>query len=394
MKKGGFKVDQIENGNVKQDYDYSYSPKEIREVISKYFQLDDTKKLIGTYNGKKYKIHAKNITYLGNPWESYKKRIQLWDNFQDFIQSETDEGYYVIALGVYHYNETLIFAEFDAYSYLNKASNNSAAHIQTYDLQRALDEGVYEKIDRNDHKVTAFTPENTECFLKIKFMGETGPLENLKNVFKHFYSTVPVVWDGVSCYKEMLETEYKDRRQTEWAGFYHEYRFSSFLEQNPLAKQYVLFQKAKKKGELDLDLYFPELKTYGDLKAHTIGDAILGNSYDTLDKALQIGPLYYVICEHNTIKDVEFQYQTLHYWHNYIREASKRDHDIERLKGRMKGQVILVDFVILQIDKYNYKYLSSFQEGFANSNGVPRNKKFEINENDISNFIVYKQTLE
>lgn len=393
MKRGGFLVDQIIDNKVIQDYDYSYSPKEIKEVVCKYFTIENAKELTGTYNNIRFKIYAKNITYLGNPWEPYKKRIQLGSNFKETVINNIHNKIVTILLGVYHYNDLLLFTEFDAESYANGKSNNSAAHVQTYDLQRAIDDGIYSKIDRNDHKITVFTTQNIDKFMKMKFMQSEDPLSKVKQIFSSFYASLPKKWNGVDCYKEMLEALYKDRRQTEWAGFYHEYRFSSYLEQNPSLKETVIFQADKTKNGIDLDLYYPKLKSYGDLKAHTIGDAILGNSYETLEQALESGPLYYVICEHTTRKDKEMAYRTLHYWHNFIREESKRTHDPMRQKNRMKGEVSLVDFVILRIDKYNYKYLSSFQKDFVNSNGKPRKEKFEISEKDISNFIIYKENL-
>ena len=43
---------------------------------------------------------------------------------------------------------------------------------------------------------------------------------------------------------------------------------------------------------------------------------------------------------------------------------------------------------MLDIDKESYKKTQSFQEGFRNSNGKPRNQKLAINFNDFKNDIV------
>lgn len=392
MRRGGFEVDQIKDGKIKVDYDVFYSPGELRDLVVEYFPVDDKETLSGNYEGHRFRIYAKNITYLGNPWEGFKKRIQLGTNFKETVSENKEHNIETVLLGVYHYEDTLIFAEFDADSYALGKSNNSAAHIHSFDLQRAVKDGIFSKTDKGNHKIMAFMPNKVIDFLKIKFGKAKDPLENLKGVLNTFYSNVPKEWSGIECYRQMLEAKWEDRRQTEWAGFYHEYRFAKFLEEHPECKQTVLFQKNKTKDSIDLDLYYPEMNAYGDLKAHTIGDTIIGNSYETLEKAIQIGPLYYVICEHTTIKDIEFQYRTLMYWHNYIREENLRSHDPMNQKNRMKGQVNLVDFLIVQIDQFNMGHLSSFQKGFVNSNGKPRKEKFTINKKDIDNFLVYKQT--
>lgn len=390
MNRGGFKVEQIKNGLITIDYDVFYSPSELKGVIAEYFPVEDIKTLSGNYKGHRFRIYAKNITYLGNPWEGFKKRIQLGSNFKETVANNKAQRIETILLGVYHYEDTLIFAEFDAESYAFGKSNNSAAHIHSFDLQRAVKDGIFTKTDKGNHRIMAFMPNKIADFLEIKFGNAKDPLENLKAVFGTFYSSVPKEWVGIDCYQQMLEANWEDRRQTEWAGFYHEYRLSKFLDENPEFKHTVIFQKNKTKDSIDLDLYYPEMKTYGDLKAHTVGDTIIGNSYETLEKAIKIGPLYYVICEHTTIKDIEFQYRTLLYWHNFIREEKLRSHDPMSQKNRMKGQVNLVDFLIVQIDQFNMDRLSSFQKGFMNSDGNPRKEKFTINKKDIDNFLVYK----
>ncbi len=392
--KGSVKVEQICREKVIYDYDQTYSPSELRRIISWYFHTNDS--LIGEYGNIKYRIHVKNITYLGKPWELYKKRIQLWPNLLELIQKDYESGFIPLIVGVYHYNRTTVFADFDVDSYIDKKSNNSAAHIHTYDLQRAIKEGLYSKTDRNGNHIAVFSPGYVDAFLFRKFSStpHQTPIERVNELLYDFYVSIPSHWNGIDCYKQMAEINHPKQRETEWPGFYHEVLFEQFLNSQPERKKIICFQQNKAKGDLDFDLFYPEMNCFGDLKCHTIGEQdIPGNKIENLISALEAGPLYYVICEHLTEKDSPPDYETLTFWNKNVRDKKKRGSNVDSQKGRMKASVDLIDFVVVQIDQYNYSHLSSFQKGFMNSNNIPRGEKFSIPMKLLEDFIIHKDLI-
>ena len=54
----------------------------------------------------------------------------------------------------------------------------------------------------------------------------------------------------------------------------------------------------------------------------------------------------------------------------------------------MKHSVSLKNYLILEINKYNMKYLDIFKQG-KNSDGKPRNPKIMISNKNINNFLVH-----
>ena len=388
----GYKVEQIYREKIVKDYDQKYHPSALRRLITQYFHTDNDS-LQGSFEGVQYHIHAKNITYLGFPWEKYKKRIQLWSDFSKRVQDDYDNGYVPLVIGVYHYYRTIVFVDFEVEDYLDKKTNNSAAHVQTYDLQRGLKEGIYEKTDKNGNHITVFSPSRVQDYLELKLCAQSRrmPLDQINEVVNDFYVSIPTRWEGIECYKYLVDKNHPKQRETEWPGFFHEACFEQYLDENEDKKTIVRFQQNKKKGDLDFDLFYPQINCYGDLKCHSIGEeAIPGNKIENLIEAIKEGPLYYVICEHLTIKDSGPEFVTLNYWNDNVREVSKRGKDIEKQKGRMKAEVVLIDYIIIQIDEFNYKLLETFQKGFKNSDGNPRGEKFIIPEKLMEDFVVRK----
>ena len=78
------------------------------------------KVLVYKGNGKKYIILHKAITYLGNPHPIFKKRIQMPSSWQEFCNKAllANLDYDIRFVGVYHYQNNVIFVDFakDTYS--------------------------------------------------------------------------------------------------------------------------------------------------------------------------------------------------------------------------------------------------------------------------------------
>lgn len=88
-------------------------------------------------NGKKFILLHKAISYLGNPHPTFKKRIQMPGWWQTFCEKakEANLDYDIRFIGVYHYQNNVIFTDVAKDTYLRKGHfNNSSAHIYTNDL--------------------------------------------------------------------------------------------------------------------------------------------------------------------------------------------------------------------------------------------------------------------
>lgn len=75
-----FLVEQVNtDGTIVCDYDQTLSVRALYERIATYFPgiyRDEDGIICGVYQGRKYSIRAKNVSYLGNPHPVFKKRIQ------------------------------------------------------------------------------------------------------------------------------------------------------------------------------------------------------------------------------------------------------------------------------------------------------------------------------
>ncbi len=393
MRHGNIKVDQIDSeGNLFIDYDQIFTPKELKFVVESYFNvvayINDSP--VVEYKGLKFALYLKNITYLGYPHPKFKKRVQLGSNFKPRYYNLKKQGIELIILGIYHYNDSLVFVDFDTKEYAGNKSNNSSAHVFGSDLQQAIMNGYYSKIDANENKISAFTSEYIHEFLDVKFFNIDDKTSSVAQIFDLFFHTMHKTWKGIDCYNEMFFSDYCKKRESEWPGFYFEYRLEEFLDKHPDLKTFVQYKQNKSKDGIDLDLYFPFINSYGDLKCHsTNSTAILGNKYSTIHKVIQKSSIFYIVLEHDTVKDSAMNFITTHHWNQLLNKENLMSYS-----KRMKGIVYLKSYLILEINKYNARYLSEFQKGFKNSNGIARDEKISIKKKDINNFVIYKKRLE
>lgn len=393
MKLGKELVEQVDDkGNIFLEEDQSYSERELREILSGVFNVSDVENraVVAKYRGEDFAIYAKNVTYLGHPWQAFKKRIQIGNNFKDRIVYFKEQGVKTLLIGVYKHDDVLILVDFDTSTYLQKTANNSSAHVYSYDLQLAYRDGITSRVDRNGNRLTLFKPDYVGVFLDEKFgkKSQTAPItlyekkQRLFNFLDGFFETLPWEWNGIDCYKEMIQADYHRKYQPEWAGTYLEFRFEEYLKQHPYGP--VQKHSGHSQKELDFDLFLSELETYGDLKCHTIGGAIPGNDYESVMAVIEDGSLYYVVLEHDTVKDSEMGFVTTKYWNQVQGKKNPMSYST-----RMKGAIKLIDYRILEINSINAKYLSSFQKGFVNSDGKPRKEKVSIGKKDLDNFSEY-----
>ena len=427
MKRGKILVEQItKDGIVTEGYDESLSPSEIYDCLAKYFpnlhkSEEDGRFLVGCHKGHTYAIRCKNVTYLGNPHPLYKKRIQISDDLYEFYRFAKSIKASPILMGIYSYRDNVIFVDFKIDTYIEKKAHNSSAHIYVSDLAAATDEGYFQKIDFFGNTITAFHPDITDVYLDEFFetyeisVDDTElskPAEPVKhqdeasvrmaayvNAFKKtifpkirtFFDQETKEWHGITCYQKMIKANYKNKYQPEWAGFFLEFEFEKYITENNL-NHLITYKQDKTKGGIDLDLFFPTIESYGDLKAHSEDSrGIQGNDWDTIfgiiSKQDEKSHIYYIVCEHSTEKDSLHEYEVTRFWN-----SSQGKANLMSYAKKMKNSVRLKRVYILDINYSNHEHLTMFRQGL-NSNGRPRAPKIMIEHDNLPCFIIEQMTL-
>jgi hypothetical protein len=382
------KVEQINNkGEVVFDYDEIINSSDFKYYFSPSFNfLNDKNPFEVEFKNKKYIFCIKSITYLGNPHPLYKKRIQIPKEWRNTLKKEN-----TILIGIYKYKDNVVFTIFDLENYKNNRLNNSSAHVNTLDIRYAVENDFFSKLDIRGNKIYLFTKENFEKGFEeyIKNRSVTNIAEI--NLFDEFADKLDKKWNGKECYKEMIDNNYTNAFQSEWAGFYLEYKFEMFLEEDKQRKTICLFVRDKKINGHDLDLNFHD-EFLGDLKTHSVdSSAVLGNDMNVVDKVLdKYNKLWYVIFEHDTIKDNTKDYEVTTYWNQKINCLKEKKKPLDSYGSRMKNSIEIKKMIIAEINKYNKKYLSVFNQGL-NSNGKPREPKIKINNKALDNFVIHRK---
>lgn len=340
--------------------------------------------LYGEKECKKYCIYFKNISYLGTPHPFFKKRIQIGDNFKTVFKENTKQGIQTLLLGVYKYKRTLLFVDFDITKYATNKSHNSSAHVYTIDLKNGLLFGVFQKEDVRKNLITVFTPENVERYLTSKIVGGVDLRLEFIAILDDFYSSLAKEWHGISCYQEMIDAGFNNAYQPEWPGFYHEFKLQEYLKSHPMITA-LQYKQNKKKGEIDLDLFFPQANTYGDLKAHSNDSTgIQGNDWETVMSVIENESIYYVVVNHDTERDRNHNNEVTEFWN---RQLGKKD--LHSYANKMKNSVKLTSYYVLEINKENKQFLDEFKQGH-NSDGNPRQKKIQIKKKNLDKFLIHQ----
>ena len=422
MKEGKVIVEQVSiNGDLEKGHDNILSSSEIFSCLQMSFpniSKDLDNGIIGNYKGFKYAIRIKNITYLGNPHPIYKKRIQISSDLKEFYSQAKAKGFTPLLLGVYSYKENLTFVDFNIEDFIQKKAHNSSAHIMTSDLSEAAYQGIYQKYDFFENKITAFRKdfvsvyfenlifeinENqkfeqivAESFINQNYSSDKKvaaqqgitlkptvmPLNHIIPIM-NFFNIIKHDWYGKDCYREMISENYRNKFQPEWGGFYLEFLFEKYITNQNLLDRIRYAQEKEKEG-VDLDLYFPKLNCYGDLKCHSISSqGIQGNDESTVVNQIKCnGHVFYKVGEHVTVKDSDFNYEVTKYWNSF-----QQKEDLMSYANKMKNRIILLKSYILDINANNYNKLTQFKQG-VNSDGKLRKPKIMINTSNIEDFKV------
>lgn len=413
----------------------------------------DPRVYVGNHQGHKFAIRCKNVTYLGNPHPHFKKRIQIADDLYDFYHLALSIKAEPILLGIYSFDNNTIFVDFKIDTYIEKKAHNSSAHIYVSDLAAATEDGYFQKIDYFGNTVTAIRPDIVSVYLD-EFFGvedstkpemtksietafkekqpsipegrQVGELQVLQKdgaretvvrektgvsdedfdrlvtyatafrrdivpKVKKFFESEEKDWKGIECYQKMITANYRNKYQPEWVGFFLEFEFEKYLKDNKL-NYLITYAQDKTTGGIDLDLYFPTIESYGDLKAHSEESrGIQGNDWDTIFGIIngqdEKSHVYYIVCEHSTEKDSLHDYEVTKFWNK-----AQRKSNLMSYSARMKNRVRLKRVYILDINYSNREYLTKFKQGL-NSNGKPREPKIMIEQDNLQHFIVDQMNL-
>lgn len=350
---------------------------------------------------------AKAISYLGNPHPIFKKRIQLPDWYQAFCYNARKYNlpYDIRFLGVYHYEENVLFVDFKKDTYLTRGLHNSSAHVYTNDLYQALTYGIFSKQDFHGNTMTCIRPDKLQSYLT----GTTQEENNLFYLFSQFNHgfTFGKWLKAIEAIQEMHDNGWKNWRQTEWAGWFLEYRFDKFTIDNKVTDR-MRYISQKKNGELDFDIRFEEADFYGDLKASDISkEEAPGNDQDNLCECIyKYNKFWYVIYEHESVKDAQVNFAASKEREDYLKDVDptyyrrlleRRGKEPDKIHGqdpKMKNQVRFTKMTIIELNKVNFrKALKEFAQGHQ-ANGTARKPKFSIDKSVLKNdnFVVFRYT--
>ena len=188
-------------------------------------------------------------------------------------------------------------------------------------------------------------------------------------------------------------------QQTEWAGWFLEYKFNKFTIDNDtleLMKYVGTDNKAHKEGTFDFDIWFGRDQFYGDLKASDImKTSTPGNDQETFVECInKHDRFWYVIYEHETIKDSEeTAYKATIERNQYIRSVlPKYEKDDMSYHERMKNSVRFMKMTILELNNVTFRdVLADFNQG-KQPDGKSRQKKFLIRKREMDKYVVYRYT--
>lgn len=342
-----------------------------------------------------------SITYMGGNGQHpvYKKRMQLKKWYKDVVNHyKSNNKYNIRFIGVYHYQNNIIFAEIIKDSYLKKKMNSSAAHIYSNDLFQAMKEGIFKRTDKNKNIIISIK------YIKFKDYLD-GNIDEYANDLFTIFALFNKDFDfgkwltAKNAIPEMYDAGWNKWKETEWPGWFLEYKLDSFIKTNSLENKILYVGSSNKKiGDLDFDLWFDEDKFYGDLKASDITkNEAPGNDQDNFIECInKYDRFWYVIYEHDTIKDSESNnYEVTRFRTNFIREKKEwpknKIWDELSYHSRMKNSVKFIKMYIIELNRINFReVLSDFNQGHQ-PNGGKRKAKFKITKNNKDNFIVYEQ---
>ena len=331
---------------------------------------------------------AGSITYLSKPHPLFKKRYQLKLWHKDFYQEHKNiPNERVHLIGIYHYEGLVVFVEFKIEDYVERKLNSSAAHVYTNDIYQAVTNGVFEKRDKNDNHITSVISRKFKDYLLGEAKGNRifelfGKFNGEFSFDRWITATQAIV--------EMRDGKWYQWKGTEWPGWLLEYKLANFIDNEHCQGIMAYIGNIKDDSMLDFDLFFKQDNYYGDLKASDIANNVApGNDQENVLEAItHYGKLWYIIYEHETVKDTDRNNEMAIARMNLI-GTPYIDGEKISYASRMKHSVNFKRMRIFELNRVNMnEALSIFNQGHQ-PNGGARKPKFLINKQNIDNCIVY-----
>lgn len=398
---GSVLVDQIgPDGSLKRDFDTTLTMHQRDDLL-----LDALPgATVERYAGERVVLFEdqvilrKQVTYLGIPWEPFKKRIQIPPSWKAVYRQALADGLMPRFVGVYHYEGVTIFVDFDPHTYVLRKANNSAAHVATNDLYQAQTLGLFSRTDGRGNQLTSVRFDLFADYLLDRVREENPYL----GVFDDFNSELLTDerLEALDAVREMHAAAWPDAMQGEWAGFYLEYRFDEFLRRTA-AQRLVAFQKAKRRGDFDYDLVFRnrgQVIHFGDLKASNVTEyESPGNDADDIARCVaQYGRFWYVIYEHETWHsrdEGDLAVMAWNEWRRSIGHVGRKAYDPLSYARRFKSAVRFSQMMILEVNQANFDaILGDFNQGHQ-PGGAARAPKVMITKRNIDNFLIHSASV-
>ena len=344
-------------------------------------------------------ILKKQVTHLGIPWESFKKRIQIPRKWLDVHRQALEDGLTPRFIGIYSYRDVTIFVDFDPRTYVLRKANNSAAHVATNDLYQAQTLGLFSRIDGRGNKLTSVRSDWLADYLLDRVREEHPYLEVFADFNAEFLTHGRL--DALDAVHEMYADAWPDTMQGEWAGFYLEYRLDKFLRRTG-ADHLIAFQRAKRRGELDYDLVFKDRRRvahYGDLKASNMAEnESPGNAAEDIRRCVaEYGRFWYVIYEHETWhsrSDGDLPVMAWNEWRRTVGHVGRKAYDPLSYARRFKSAVRFARMMILEVNEVNFHVvLGDFNQG-RQPDGAARALKVMITKRNIDNFLIFSSRVD
>lgn len=195
---------------------------------------------------------------------------------------------------------------------------------------------------------------------------------------------MPVVWDGRRAILKMRDSGYPHWKQMEWIGFYFQFLCDTKL--SPLVKI-----PGPKYGRVEFD-GFSEIPW--DFKAHPDKNAngqdnksvIINDSLAIAGAIKQFGGAGLILA----IGDAKYndEDRSFQVWHQELKgrlSNFEKERILRKAPSRLRKTAFkLREIKLILLDNKKVRGLGSFQEGFRNSDGSPRNAKVLLNLENIT----------
>ena len=195
---------------------------------------------------------------------------------------------------------------------------------------------------------------------------------------------LPTIWDGKASVLELKEANY-NWRQMEWWAFYFEYKVRKLLENR-------MQIPGDKFGNVGFDL---KGKINWDLKASAIktnNQKIILNDKEAMELSVEQNKYHGEII---ALCDVEYNDndRTFQKWHSELKGGESKYEQERKQRTAVsryrKTKVELWKIILLLIDKNTIDILDIHKQG-RNSNGLPRQPKYMLDIETVSDFKHYK----